>query len=467
MIFSSISFLYYFLAACLGIYFLVPRRFKNLVLLVFSLFFYFYGEPVYTLLMLASTLSAYLHGLWIAKAKAPRYRRLWLWSSVVTSLSLLGFFKYSDFFITNINTLFSSRIPLLGLALPIGISFYTFQTLSYTIDVYRGEAQVQTNLVRLATYVTLFPQLIAGPIVRYTTIEEELGHRRHTLSDFAEGVTRFVLGLGKKGILADTLGLLVVDFRASSAPSVAFYWLYALAVSLQLYFDFSGYSDMAIGLGRMFGFHFLENFNYPFISRSIAEFWRRWHMSLGQWFRDYVYIPLGGNRVCPLLWVRNVLVVWLLTGFWHGADWTFVLWGLYFALFLLAERFFLGRWLERLPRVLSHLYVSFVIAISFVLFSADGLGGAIRDIGALFGAGGLPLWSAQTGYYLTSYAPVLLIALLGATPIPKMAIQRLSALRGTGPVLRLLEPAVNALLLLLVTAYFVDGSFSAFLYFRF
>ena len=467
MIFSSISFLYYFLAACLGIYFLVPRRFKNLVLLVFSLLFYFYGEPVYTLLMLASTLSAYLHGLWIAKAKAPRYRRLWLWSSVVTSLSLLGFFKYSDFFITNINTLFSSRIPLLGLALPIGISFYTFQTLSYTIDVYRGQAQVQTNLVRLATYVTLFPQLIAGPIVRYTTVEEELGHRRHTLSDFAEGVTRFVMGLGKKGIIADTLGLLVVDFRASSAPSVSFYWLYALAVSLQLYFDFSGYSDMAIGLGRMFGFHFLENFNYPFISRSIAEFWRRWHMSLGQWFRDYVYIPLGGNRVRPLLWVRNVLVVWLLTGFWHGADWTFVLWGLYFALFLLAERFFLGRRLDRAPRVLSHLYVSFVIAISFVLFSADGLGGAIRDIGALFGAGGLPLWSAQTGYYLTSYAPVLLIALLGATPIPKMAVQRLSALRGTGPVLRLLEPAVNALLLLLVTAYFVDGSFSAFLYFRF
>ena len=467
MIFSSISFLYYFLVACLGIYFLVPRRFKNLVLLVFSLLFYFYGEPVYTLLMLASTLSAYLHGLWIAKAKAPRYRRLWLWSSVVTSLSLLGFFKYSDFFITNINTLFSSRIPLLGLALPIGISFYTFQTLSYTIDVYRGQAQVQTNLVRLATYVTLFPQLIAGPIVRYTTVEEELGHRRHTLSDFAEGVTRFVMGLGKKGIIADTLGLLVVDFRASSAPSVSFYWLYALAVSLQLYFDFSGYSDMAIGLGRMFGFHFLENFNYPFISRSIAEFWRRWHMSLGQWFRDYVYIPLGGNRVRPLLWVRNVLVVWLLTGFWHGADWTFVLWGLYFALFLLAERFFLGRRLDRAPRVLSHLYVSFVIAISFVLFSADGLGGAIRDIGALFGAGGLPLWSAQTGYYLTSYAPVLLIALLGATPIPKMAVQRLSALRGTGPVLRLLEPAVNALLLLLVTAYFVDGSFSAFLYFRF
>jgi alginate O-acetyltransferase complex protein AlgI len=467
MIFSSISFLYYFLVACLGVYFLVPRRFKNPVLLLFSLVFYFYGEPVYTLLMLASTLSAYLHGLWINKAQSPRFRRLWLWSSVLTSLGLLGFFKYSDFFITNINALFSSQIPLLGLALPIGISFYTFQTLSYTVDVYRGDAKVQTNFIRLATYVTLFPQLIAGPIVRYTTVEEELSYRRHSLSDFAAGVTRFATGLAKKVIIADTLGLFVADFRALPAPSVALYWTYALAVSLQLYFDFSGYSDMAIGLGRLFGFHFLENFNYPFISRSIAEFWRRWHMSLGQWFRDYVYIPLGGNRVRPLLWVRNVLVVWLLTGFWHGADWTFILWGLYFALFLLLERFFLARLLDRSPRLLSHLYVSLVIAVSFVLFSADGLGGAVRDVSALFGAGNLALWSAETSYYLSSYAPVLLIALIGCTPLPKMAVRKLSSWHFGGRAMTILEPVFNLLLLIVATAYFVDGSFSAFLYFRF
>ena len=467
MIFSSISFLYYFLVLCLGTYFLVPRRFKNLVLLVFSLVFYFYGEPVYVLLMLAGTLSAYIHGLLIAKAKTPRLRRLFLWSSVVTSLGLLGFFKYSDFFLANINTLFSAQVPLLGLALPIGISFYTFQTLSYTVDIYRGDAQVQTNFIRLATYVTLFPQLIAGPIVRYTTVEEELSRRHHTLSDFATGATRFVTGLAKKVLIADTLGLLVADFRALPSPSVTLYWLYALAVSLQLYFDFSGYSDMAIGLGRLFGFHFLENFNYPFISRSISEFWRRWHMSLGQWFRDYVYIPLGGNRVRPLLWVRNVLVVWLLTGFWHGADWTFILWGLYFAVFLLLERFFLARLLARLPSVLSHLYVSIVIAVSFVLFSADGLGGAVRDIGALFGAGGLPLWSRDTSYYLSSYAPVLLVALIGCTPIPKMAVRKLSSIRFGRRAMTVFEPVFNALLLLITTAYFVDGSFSAFLYFRF
>ena len=467
MLFSSISFLYYFLTLCLGVYFLVPRRFKNLVLLLFSLAFYFYGEPIYTLLMLGSTLSAYCHGLLIDRAKAPRYKRLWLWSSVVIGLGLLGFFKYSDFFISNVNTLFSSRIPPLGLALPIGISFYTFQTLSYTVDVYRGDAKVQKSLIRLATYVTLFPQLIAGPIVRYTTVEEELSSRRHSLSDFAAGATRFVMGLGKKVIIADTLGQLVADFRLTTDLSVAFYWIYALAVSLQLYFDFSGYSDMAIGLGRLFGFHFLENFNYPFISRSISEFWRRWHMSLGQWFRDYVYIPLGGNRVRPLLWVRNVLVVWLLTGFWHGADWTFILWGLYFALFLLLERFFLARLLDRLPRLLSHLYVSLVIAVSFVLFSADGLLGAVRDVGALFGAGKLALWSASTGYYLSSYAPVLLIALIGCTPLPKLALRRLRGLRRGERVLTVLEPLANVLLLVLVTAYFVDGSFSAFLYFRF
>lgn len=467
MVFSSISFLYYFLAACLLVYFIVPSRLKNLVLLLFSLAFYFYGEPIYTLLMLASTLSAYIHGRLIDRTRGTKWSKTWLWSSVVTSIGMLGFFKYSDFFISNINTLFSADIPLLRLALPIGISFYTFQTLSYTIDVYRGDAKVQKSVIRLATYVTLFPQLIAGPIVRYTTVEAELSERKHSFESFAAGVHRFVIGLAKKVLIADTLGLFVKDFSSSTDRSVVFYWVYAIAVSLQLYFDFSGYSDMAIGLGRLFGFHFLENFNYPFISKSITEFWRRWHMSLGQWFRDYVYIPLGGNRVSTGRWIRNILVVWLLTGFWHGADWTFVFWGLYFALFLLLERFLLAKWLDKLPRILSHLYVVLVILVSFVLFSADGLAGAAADIGAMFGIGALPLWSSDTAYYLSSYAGVLIIALIGCTPLVKAIAQKLYHYRWSGRAMSVLEPVFHVCLLVLVTAYLVDGSFSAFLYFRF
>ncbi|MBE6621179.1 MAG: MBOAT family protein [Ruminococcaceae bacterium] len=467
MLFSSISFLYYFLPLVLFVYFLVPRRAKNFVLLLASLVFYFYGEPVYTLLLLASTLSAYLHGLLIDRTRGTRACRAFLWSSVMTSVALLGFFKYSDFFIQNVNTLLSTRIPLLRLALPIGISFYTFQTLSYTIDVYRGDAKVQKSFLRLATYVALFPQLIAGPIVRYTTVEEELSDRHHTTENFALGARRFVFGLAKKVLIADTLGLLVGDFIASDDRSVAFYWVYALAVSLQLYFDFSGYSDMAISLGRIFGFHFLENFNYPFISKSISEFWRRWHMSLGHWFRDYVYIPMGGNRVSRGRWICNVLTVWMLTGFWHGADWTFVLWGLYFALFLVLERLFLQKWLDRCPRVVSHLYVSLVILVSFVLFHANGLSGAASDIACMLGGGGLPLWSGDTAHYLSGYAPVLLLALIGCTPWVKSTATRLMSTKAGGRAQTFLEPLCTTLLVLLVTAYFVDGSFSAFLYFRF
>ncbi len=467
MIFSSISFLYYFLPACLLVYFIVPFRLKNFVLLLFSLGFYFYGEPIYTLLMLASTLSAYLHGLWIAHAASPRWKKVALYSSVITSIASLGFFKYADFTISNLNALFNISIPLLHLALPIGISFYTFQTLSYTIDVYRGNAKVQKDPIRLATYVALFPQLIAGPIVRYTTVEQELTHRQHNIQNVSEGVLRFVIGLAKKVILADTLGALVQDFRATGASSVGFYWIYAIAVSLQLYFDFSGYSDMAIGLGRMFGFHFLENFDYPFISKSISEFWRRWHISLGQWFRDYVYIPMGGNRVGRGRFVLNILTVWLLTGLWHGADWTFILWGLYFALFLLLEKLFLGNALSRLPQALSHLYVALVILVSFVLFNGDGIRGAAHDISALFGGAGLPLWSPLTTHYLKSYATILIAALVGCTPLVKRLTKSLFRSRTGEAALCVLQPVVCVGLLLLVTAYLVDGSFSAFLYFRF
>jgi alginate O-acetyltransferase complex protein AlgI len=380
---------------------------------------------------------------------------------------VLGFFKYADFFIDNVNSIFKSGIPLLKIALPIGISFYTFQTLSYTIDVYRGEAKAQKSFVRLATYVSLFPQLIAGPIVRYTTVEEELSERTHSFENFAYGATRFIIGLGKKVLIADTLGVLATSLKGGEAVSVLGLWFYAIAISLQLYFDFSGYSDMAIGLGRIFGFHFLENFNYPFISKSIAEFWRRWHMSLGTWFRDYVYIPLGGNRVSNLRWLFNTLVVWFLTGFWHGADWTFIVWGLFFAFFLMLEKFALKKFFERIPKVFSHIYVLFLILISFVIFNGNGMSGAITDIGNMLGFGALPFVTKETAYYVSGYAIVLAFAIIGATPLVKNMVLRIKASEKGERIINVLEPIFVVFVLLLTTAYFVDGSFSAFLYFRF
>ncbi len=467
MLFSSIPFLYYFLPIVLGIYFLVPFRFKNFVLLVSSLFFYFYGEPVYVLLMLVSCLSSYIHGLLIDRFQGTKWAKFWLCSSVVTSLLMLGFFKYSDFFIANVNALFQSEFALLGIALPIGISFYTFQTLSYTIDVYRGEAKVQKSFVRLATYVALFPQLIAGPIVRYTTVEEDLTERKHTIEQFASGATRFVLGLAKKVLIADMFYDFCGIFRASDEKSVVFYWLYAIAYSLNIYFDFSGYSDMAIGLGRILGFRFLENFNYPYISRSVAEFWRRWHMSLGTWFRDYVYIPLGGNRVPLGRWFFNTLVVWFLTGFWHGAAWNFIVWGLYFAAFLLLEKFFLKAFLEKIPRVFSHIYVLLTVVISFVIFNASDMTQAFSDIGGMFGALDIPLWTKETGYYLASFGLLFAVGILGATPLVKNAVLKLKEKKGACLAIDILEPIVLVALLLVITACFVNKSFSPFLYFRF
>ena len=449
------------------LYFIVPFKLKNLVLLLASLFFYFYGEPVYTLLMIATILSSYIHGLLIDKFRGTVWSKVFLWSSVITSIGALGFFKYSDFFISNVNSIFQTEFSLLGLALPIGISFYTFQTLSYTIDVYRDEAKVQKSPIRLATYVALFPQLIAGPIVRYTTVEEELSHRTHSFENFGYGVTRFVIGLSKKVLIADTLGGLAKTMHGMEEATVAGYWMYAVAISLQLYFDFSGYSDMAIGLGRIFGFHFLENFNYPFISKSIAEFWRRWHMSLGTWFRDYVYIPMGGNRVAMGRWFFNILTVWFLTGFWHGADWTFIIWGLYFAAFLLLEKFVLNKFFAKLPKFVSHIYVVLAILISFVIFSGNGLSGAMADLGNMFGFGGISLWSKETGYYLGSYSIVLLAAVLGATPLVKNCVLKIKETKAGALVCDILEPVFAIAMLLIVTAYFVDGSFSPFLYFRF
>ena len=387
------------------------------------------------------------------------------WSAVAVSLSFLLYFKYADFFLENFNAATGLGVPLLRIALPIGISFYTFQIISYTVDVYRGEP-AQKNLIHLAAYVAMFPQLIAGPIVRYSDIAQQLEHRSHSTALAAEGVRRFLIGLGKKILIANQLGELCSVFRASDEKSVLFYWLYAVAFALHIYFDFSGYSDMAIGLGKVFGFHFLENFNYPYISASITEFWRRWHISLGTWFRDYVYIPLGGNRVGRARQLLNILVVWMLTGFWHGAAWNFVVWGLMFAVLLIMEKLWLLKPLSKC-RPLAHLYVVFFVVISFVIFNAENMGQALSDIGGLFGAGGIPLVSAEAVYCLRSFALVLILAVLGATPLLRNGLVRLSQYPTAGKVLNALEPFTLFVLLLVMTGYLVDGSFNPFLYFRF
>ena len=455
MLFSSIPFLFYFLPAVMLVYFLVPDFMKNGVLLLFSLFFYGWGEPMYLFLMAGSILAYY--GCGLAMERWPERKKLWMWVSVALGAALLGIFKYADFFIGSVNAVTGLSIPLLRLALPIGISFYTFQCLSYTIDVYRGDVPAQRSLISFGAYVCLFPQLIAGPIVRYVDVARELKERRHTWEGFAQGLRRFLVGLGKKVVIADGLALFIEHFRAAQAPSVAFYWLYALAFSLHIYFDFSGYSDMAIGLGRIFGFRFLENFDYPYLSRSVTEFWRRWHMSLGSWFRDYVYIPLGGSRVARGRWVCNILAVWLLTGLWHGASWNFVVWGLLYAAALLAERLVPG--LKKLGAV----YTFPLVMLGFVVFNAADLGAAGAEFGAMFGLAGLPLVTGETLYYLRSFAPLFLAAIVGATPLVRDGCRRLED-TAVGSVL---EVAMMAGLLVVCTAYLVDGSFSPFLYFRF
>ena len=464
MLFSSIPFLYYFLPAVLVCYFLAPARAKNAVLLLFSLLFYGWGEPRYLLVMLLAAGLGYGFGLGLGYAKAPALRKALLVLSVGTSLAVLIWFKYADFFLENANALLGTAFPLLGLALPVGISFYTFQIFSYTVDVYRGQAEPQKNPIDLFCYVTLFPQLIAGPIVRYTEVAGQLKSRVSTLADLRQGAARFLVGLGKKVLLANLLGELCAAWRSTQDGSVLFSWLYAVGFMLHIYFDFSGYSDMAIGLGRMFGFSFPENFHYPYVSRSITEFWRRWHISLGSWFRDYVYIPLGGSRRGRAVQLRNILIVWLLTGFWHGAAWNFLCWGLYFAVLLGVEKLFLGKLLQRRSTV-GRLYTLLAVLFGFVLFDASTLAGAWQCIRGMLGFGNLPLVSQEGLYLLRSNAELLLIAALGATPLPKRALAKLE---GRLPKLTaILEPLALCALLLLCTAYLVDGSYNPFLYFRF
>ena len=466
MLFSSVPFLFYFLPGVLLVYFAVPGKLKNSVLLLASLIFYGWGEPRYLPVMAASILQGYVFGLLIERFRGRKPARVFLTISVLLSLGMLAYFKYADFMIANLNALTGLSVPLLRITLPIGISFYTFQILSYAVDVYRGTVPAQRNLIDLAAYIAMFPQLIAGPIVRYADVAGQLRARRHSLPDAAYGVRRFVLGLSKKILLANLLGELVSAFRGSTDLSVLYYWLGAAAFMLQIYYDFSGYSDMAIGLGRIFGFRFPENFDHPYCAGSITEFWRRWHISLGSWFRDYLYIPLGGNRKGKARQLLNILLVWLATGLWHGAAWNFVLWGLLFAVLLTIEKLWLLPKLEK-RRVLGHVYVLFFVLLGFVLFDAESLKAAAASIRAMFFAGGLPAASAESVYQLRSNAWLLLLAAVGATPLPQRLTAWLAAKRHGAKALAVLEPICLLALLAVCTAFLVDGSFNPFLYFRF
>ena len=456
MLFSSVTFLFFFLPITLMLHQLLPWRWKNHVLLAASVLFYASGEPVYILLLAFSAFVGWLHGLYMTRH--PGHRGA-LVSAICWNLVFLLFFKYADFLTGSINSLLGTAIPALGLSLPIGISFYTFQNMSYVIDVYRGESKAEKNFASYATYLCLFPQLIAGPIVRYSDVARELRERSVDTAQFSRGVIRFLVGLGKKVLLANSIGVLA-ELTVPDG-SVLFSWLRAIAYTFQIYFDFAGYSDMAIGMGAMMGFQFPENFNYPYLSRSVAEFWRRWHMTLGGWFRDYVYIPLGGSRTSTIKWVRNVLIVWMLTGIWHGASWNFLLWGLYYGILLLVEKFFLGKYLK--GKVLPRIYVMLLTILGFVLFHSATASEALLEIGRMFGLGGLPVVNATALYYLKSYAVLLVLCALGSTPLPKYLAGKIQAHKA----IVVLQPAMVLAVLLLVTACLVDGSFNPFLYFRF
>lgn len=463
MLFSSISFLYYFLPLLLLVYYLVPYKGKNVVLLFASLFFYFYGEPIYIWVLLGSCFFNYLFGIWIDKGKR---KKLILWISIGANLGMLCYFKYIDFFLSNVNNIFQTNLSLLHVVMPIGISFFTFQTMSYVIDVYRQEVSANYNFLDFATYVCLFPQLVAGPIVRYTTIHEELKNRKHSISLFSKGISRFTIGLSKKVLLANVIGELCTLLLGVSEGSVIGYWMIAIGYTLQIYFDFSGYSDMAIGLGNMFGFHFEENFDYPLWAKSITEFWRKWHISLSSWFRDYVYIPLGGNRVSNGKWIRNIFIVWILTGFWHGAAWNFALWGLFFAILLILEKKVWGSWLSKHP-IFGHVYTIFLIIISFVIFNTETTTDIFVFIKRMFGFDGLPLLSKETFYYIRSYGVVLIIATIASTDFVCTEIKKLKAKKKIHNWIDSIEPLYYVGLLLLVTSFLIDASFNPFLYFRF
>ena len=458
MVFSGVSFLFYFLPITLMLYFILPKRARNLALFVVSLVFYSWGEPVYVSIMLFSTIFDYINGLMIERYDSDKgKKKFFLILSIIGNLLILGFFKYTDFVIGTLNSVSGLNIPLLKLALPIGISFYTFQTMSYSIDVYFKKAKAQRNIIDFGCYVAMFPQLIAGPIVRYHTISLELNDREETFDKAYDGISIFVCGLCKKVLLANNIGLLwdTIKIMPENEMSVLLYWLGIIAFAFQIYFDFSGYSDMAIGLGKIFGFTFPENFNYPYISKSITEFWQRWHISMGTWFKEYLYIPLGGNRVKISRNIINLLIVWFATGLWHGASYSFIVWGLYYGILLIIEKFLLKKYIDNLPTFLSRIYTLFFILIGWVIFAFDSIGDGIRYILGMFGNNTI-LINNQGIYYLISYLPVLVILAISSTPILKKI-----------KISKYLSPALIILGFLISVAYIVNSSYNPFLYFRF
>lgn len=471
MVFSSILFLFRFLPLFMIMYFLAPGRMKNVILFLGSLVFYAWGEPVYICLMLFSTLSDYLHGRAIDSCKRKSVRQALLFSSIVINLTVLGFFKYADFLIGTMNSLLGLDIPLLDLPLPIGISFYTFQTMSYTIDCYRRKTKVQKNLLDFAVYVTMFPQLIAGPIVRYVEVEGDLYKRKPDILQISYGCKRFIIGLAKKVLLANNMGLVwsEVSGRDFGEISVLMAWLGILAYAFQIYFDFSGYSDMAIGLGACLGFTFPENFDYPYISRSTTEFWRRWHITLSRWFKDYVYIPLGGNRKGLGRQLRNILIVWILTGIWHGAGWNFLIWGLWFAVWLILEKLGLKKVLDVLPGFVGRMYSWLIVLISWVFFSIESMGGAWQYLQVMFGIGGNTLYDREAAFMGLESLILFVVAVMASTPLVKAIAQGLKKSRNgyTVACYRVLEKLLPALLLIISIAYIVDATYNPFLYFRF
>jgi len=478
MVFSSITFLFTFLPIVLLLYHMAPDKAKNGILWIASLAFYAWGEPVYVLLMILSTCLDYMMGRMVEHYRGKWQAKLGLIISLAGNLGLLGVFKYAGFVVGNINAIFQAIAPLSHyvieapkLALPIGISFYTFQTMSYTIDVYRGEVKAQHNFITFGAFVALFPQLIAGPIVRYQDIAAQLEHRSFTWDGFAAGIRRFLIGMSKKVLLANNIGLLwdTIGIQQGGADSVLQAWLGAMAYAFQIYFDFSGYSDMAIGLGKMFGFDFPENFNYPYISLNFTEFWRRWHMTLGRWFRDYVYIPLGGNRRGKIIWVRNIFIVWFLTGFWHGASWNFVLWGLFFGVLLMAEKLYLLKLLSKLPRFVQWFCMWGLLNLSWILFALDDLSDVARYWGSMFGLH-TSFCTAKALYQLSTNLLLLAICALAATPLPRKLTGLFKTIlpkRVENLVVPIIQCVAMAFLMLLCTAYLVSGSYNPFLYFRF
>ena len=459
MLFSSISFIYYFLPILLIIYFLVPNKIKNFVLLFFSLFFYFLGEPKYILVLILSCIINYYLSKAIYKKK---HSKLLLLLAIIYNIGQLLIFKYTDFFISNINNILNTNIPFMYIIMPIGISFFTFQALGYVIDVCNKKHKPAKNLLTFMTYVSLFPQLIAGPIVRYSDIEKEMTKRESNFSKLSDGIRRFIIGLSKKVLIANTLGEIATLLIKETVVSA---WLKPVLFTLQIYYDFSGYSDMAIGLGLMFGFRFLENFNYPLIASSITDFWRRWHMSLSSWFRDYVYIPLGGNKVSKLKHIRNIFIVWFLTGFWHGASWNFIIWGLYFGVILVIEKYFLKKYIDK-TKVIKYIYTSIIVVISFLIFNSLTTSEIIHSLKNMFFINNIPFINNETLYYLQSNLILLIISFIGVTPLIKNIINRLKETKAK-KVIDILEPITLIALLTLVTAFLIDASFNPFLYFRF